>query len=117
MKKMEFMQYTATEVAAYCGTLYKLNKITNFIVKCEYTRVLIRIKTRYGTIELVFYSSGRIIAKGYASDGFKFETSYYEWTKYTATEEIAKDLSISLLSAALAENFSDTANCFHSDEY
>lgn len=116
MKKMEFTRYTSMETVACCGDLYKEHKITNFTVKCEYTRVMIRIKTHFGTIELVFYSSGKVTIKGYAFfDDFKFETVYYKWAEDTSTEEIAKQLKTDLQSAVSADDFYDTANCFASD--
>lgn len=119
MKKMEFMQYAATEIAAYCGDLYRTGKITNFNIKCEYTRVAVRTKTHNmvcnGTLEFVFYSSGKIVAKGHAFDDFNFETFYYDWTEDTATKEIVKKLKADLKSALSVENFYDAASCFSPD--
>lgn len=104
MKKMEFMRYAATEIAAYCGNLYRIGKIANFTARCDYTRVSINIKKQSGVIELVFYSSGRIIVKGRGSDGYSFEISYYEWAEATATENIAVQLQTSLLAAVSEDN-------------
>lgn len=118
MKKMEFMRYAATEIAAYCGDLYKTGKITNFTTKFEYSRILVRTKMRHGiadgTLELVFYSSGKIAVKGYSFDGFKFDMLYYDWTEDTANEKIVEKLKTNLESALSAVIFHDTENCFHS---
>lgn len=122
MKKMEFMKYTSMKIAEYCGDLYRTGKITNFSVKCEYSRVSIRTKTRHGvadgTLEFVFYSSGKIVVKGYSDnfDDFKFETLYYEWAENTATEDIAKRLRTDLKSAVSVVIFRDIANCFNSEK-